>query len=66
MKVAVIGQKGIPSRAGGVEVHVEEISSRLATNNEITVYCRKSYCQDKYDQYKNIQMKYMPSINTKH
>ena len=66
MKVAVIGQKGIPSRAGGVEIHVEEISSRLATNNEITVYCRKSYCQDKYDQYKNIQMKYMPSINTKH
>lgn len=66
MKVAVIGQKGIPSRAGGVEVHVEEISSRLATNNEITVYCRKSYCQDKYDQYKNIQMKYMPSIHTKH
>ena len=66
MKVAVIGQKGIPSRAGGVEIHVEEISSRLATKNEITVYCRESYCQEKYDRYKNIQMKYIPSINTKH
>ena len=34
MKLAIIGQKGIPSRAGGVEIHVEEIASRLACYGE--------------------------------
>ena len=67
MKIAIIGQKGIPSRAGGVEIHVEEIASRLASSGEdIKVYCRESYCEDKYDIYKNIKIKYIPSINTKH
>ena len=54
MKLAIIGQKGIPSRAGGVEIHVEEIASRLACYGEnVTVYCRESYCEEKYDKYKN-------------
>lgn len=68
MKIAVIGQKGIPSRAGGVEIHVEEIASRIAQEKgcEVTVYCRESYCNEKYDRYKGIKMKYTPSINTKH
>lgn len=48
MKLAIIGQKGIPSRAGGVEIHVEEIASRLALHGEnVTVYCRESYCEEK-------------------
>ena len=47
MEIAMIGQKGIPSRAGGVEIHVEEISSRLVERgNNVTVYCRKSYCEE--------------------
>ena len=67
MKLAIIGQKGIPSRAGGVEIHVEEIASRLACYGEnVTVYCRESYCEEKYDKYKGINIKYIPSINTKH
>ena len=38
MKIAMIGQKGDPSRSGGVEIHVEEIGARLAkSNNEVTV-----------------------------
>ena len=67
MKIAMIGQKGIPSRVGGVEIHVEEIASRLADLGEdVRVYCRESYCENKYDVYKNIKIKYIPSINTKH
>ena len=47
MKIGMIGQKGIPSRAGGVEIHVEEIASRLVNSgNDVTVYCRKSYCDE--------------------
>lgn len=67
MKLAIIGQKGIPSRTGGVEIHVEEIASRLASYGEnVTVYCRESYCEEKYDKYKGINLKYIPSIRTKH
>lgn len=66
MKIAVIGQKGIPSRSGGVEIHVEEIVTRLVKNHEITVYCRKNYCNDLYEEYKGVKIKYIKSINSKH
>lgn len=67
MKIGVIGQKGIPSRAGGVEIHVEEVASRLADNgNDVTVYCRKSYCEEIKDTHKGINLVYIPSLNTKH
>lgn len=67
MKIGVIGQKGIPSRAGGVEIHVEEIASRLADNgNDVTVYCRKSYCEEIKETHKGINLVYILSLNTKH
>lgn len=67
MKIAIIGQKGIPSRAGGVEIHVEEIATRLVNkNHDITVYCRENYCDNKYDIYRKIKIKYIKSINSKH
>ena len=41
MKIAFIGQKGIPAIAGGVEKHVEKLSTRLAAQgHEVTVYVR--------------------------
>lgn len=67
MRIAMIGQKGIPSRSGGVEIHVEEIAARLAERgNDVTVFCRKSYCEEIKDTHRGINLKYMPSINTKH
>lgn len=67
MKIGIIGQKGIPSRAGGVEIHVEEIATRLAeSGNDVTVYCRKSYCDEIKDNHKGVKLKYIPSLNTKH
>ena len=66
MKIAVIGQKGMPSRSGGVEIHVEEITTSLVDNNEIVVYCRKNYCDSLYNEYKGVKIKYIKSINSKH
>ena len=66
MKIAMIGQKGIPSRAGGVEVHVEEIAAGLCEKDvQVDVYARKSYCDEINDKYRGINIKYIPSINTK-
>ncbi len=44
MKIAMIGQKGIPAKAGGIERHVEELSAELAARgHEVLVYCRSWY-----------------------
>lgn len=42
MKIAMIGHKRIPSREGGVEIVVEELSTRMAAlGHSVTVYNRK-------------------------
>lgn len=42
MKIAMIGQKRIPSREGGVEIVVEELATRMSKlGNEVTCYNRK-------------------------
>jgi len=66
LKIAVIGTRGIPANQGGVERHVEELYQRLAQKHDVTVYCRKSYSQDRPDEYKGMKLKYLPNVNTKH
>ena len=42
MKIAMIGHKRIPSREGGVEIVVEELSTRLVNNGDmVEVYNRR-------------------------
>ena len=42
MKIAMIGHKRIPSREGGVEIVVEELSTRLVQmGHSVTAYNRK-------------------------
>jgi len=42
MKIAMLGHKRIPSREGGVEIVVEELSTRMAElGHDVTVYNRK-------------------------
>ncbi|MGI6085681.1 MAG: glycosyltransferase family 4 protein [Acetivibrionales bacterium] len=66
MKIAMIGQKGIPSRSGGIEIHVEEIAKRLVKKGcEVDVYCRKSYCNKREKAYEGIKTIFTPYINTK-
>lgn len=75
MKIAMIGHKRIPSREGGVERVVEELSTRLVINgNEVDVYNRKGKnVQDKnadkniknIKEYKGIKIKTIPTINRK-
>ena len=39
MKIAMIGQKGIPATWGGVETHVEALSTKLANFGENIINC---------------------------
>jgi glycosyltransferase involved in cell wall biosynthesis len=68
LKIAMIGQKRVPSREGGVEIHVEEISSRLAAQgHSVTVYNRKRKPSkvEKQKQYRGIYLIDVPTINVK-
>ena len=67
MKIAMIGQKGIPSRAGGVEIHVEELAAGLVeAGAQVDVYCRKYYCKNRVAEHRGINLIYIPTISTKH
>jgi len=48
MKIVMIGQKGIPAQAGGIERHVEELSAQLVQRgHEVLVFCRSWYVKNK-------------------
>ncbi|MDI3496442.1 MAG: hypothetical protein PWQ35_463 [Patescibacteria group bacterium] len=66
MKIAFIGQKGIPNISGGVDRHVENLAVFLAAKNqEVIVYNRRSYLPDKINEWKGVKIVYLPFINNK-
>lgn len=68
MKIALIGQKGIPAKEGGVERHVEDLAVRLGGEGvSVTVYSRKNYTgvsKRKYT-YKGVEVINLPGVSTK-
>jgi glycosyltransferase involved in cell wall biosynthesis len=66
MRIAFIGQKGIPTRAGGVEKHVEEMAVRMAkAGHDVFVYVRNNYTDQKLSEYRGVNLIHLPSIGTK-
>lgn len=73
MRIAMFGQKRIPSREGGVEIVVEELSIRMAAlGHKVTCYNRKGHhvSGSQYDtftgkEYKNVRIKTVPTIEKK-
>lgn len=71
LKIAMLGHKRIPSREGGVEIVVEELSTRMvALGHEVTCYNRKGhhvsgkeFDEEKLKEYKGIKLKTVPTIN---
>lgn len=73
MKIAMIGHKRIPSREGGVEIVVEELSVRMAAKqNDVTVYNRKGRhvagkqfeSGKKLKEYKGVRIITVPTPNS--
>ena len=73
MKIAVFGHKRIPSREGGVEVVVEELSTRMAKqDHEVICYNRSGHhvSGQQYDTYasglhQGVQLKTVPTLDKK-
>lgn len=67
MKIAFIGQKGIPAIAGGVEKHVEQLAVKLAEkNHQVFVYVRNNYTEKNLREYKGVKLIHLPNLGTKH
>ncbi|MBQ3426307.1 MAG: glycosyltransferase family 4 protein [Clostridia bacterium] len=63
MKIAMIGHKRIPSRSGGIEVVVEELTKRMiARGNEVDVYNRHSG-EEKIKEYNGAKIIEIPTFN---
>jgi glycosyltransferase involved in cell wall biosynthesis len=66
MRVAMIGQKGIPATYGGVERHVDEIARRLVPMGiDVDVFCRLHYTPADAT-YHGVRLLRRPSVHTKH
>lgn len=67
MKIAMIGQKGIPAIYGGIERHVEELSVELTKQgHDIFVYAREWYTPKNISQYHGVRIVHTPTLHTKH
>jgi len=66
VRIAMIGQKGIPATYGGIERHVEEITRRLAARgHQVDVFCRLYYTPAGAS-YPGARLLRRPSVHTKH
>lgn len=67
MRIAFIGQKGLPAKNEGIEKHVEEIAVRMAKLGHVVfVYVRNNYTKKELTKYKGVNLIHLPNISTKH
>src|SRR3989338_1531810 len=67
MKIAMIGQKGMPARFGGVERHVEGLATELVQHGfDITVYARRWYTPKEVRSVHGVNIVHLPTVHTKH
>lgn len=73
LNIAMLGQKHVPSREGGVEIVVEELSTRMVQRgHDVTCYNRKGhhisgkeFDSKKLGEYKGVKLKSVFTINRK-
>ncbi len=66
MKIAMIGHKRIPGREGGIEVVVEELTTRIAeSGHKVVAYNRKNKKVKKIKEYKGVKIINVTTIQKK-
>lgn len=63
LRVAMIGDRGIPARYSGFSTLVEEVSTRLVADHgfDVTVYCRSHYFDEHPPLYRGVKLTYLPA-----
>ena len=63
MKIAMFGHKALPSRAGGVEIVVEELSTRMVQRgHQATCYNRSGTNSTGQRQYRGVRLRRVPTL----
>ena len=67
MRIAMIGQRGLPATYGGIERHVEELATRLVERgHEVVVFCRRNYTIGRVRSYRGVRLVHAPTYRSKH
>ena len=67
LRIAFVGQKGIPAHFGGIEFHVDELASRLTgRGHRVSTYVRAWYTPCAFATYEGVQLVHTPTIRTRH
>jgi glycosyltransferase involved in cell wall biosynthesis len=67
LRIAMIGQKGVPATFGGIEHHVQEIGARLAgRGHQVTIFCRRNYSPEERAEFMGMRLRHLPTVGTKH
>ena len=67
LRIAMIGQRGVPATFGGIEHHVEQLGRRLAARgHEVTVYCRPNYVPERREEWLGMRVVRLPTVSSKH
>jgi glycosyltransferase involved in cell wall biosynthesis len=62
MRIAMVGQRGVPATFGGVERAVEELGAELVLRgHEVVVYCRTGYGGFTSDTYRGMHLVHLPA-----
>ena len=63
MRVALIGDRGIPARYSGFSTLIEELALGLVRDHamDVTVYCRNQYFEDRSPNYRGVQRIFLPA-----
>jgi glycosyltransferase involved in cell wall biosynthesis len=67
MKIAIIGQKGLPGISEGVKKHVEDLSVRLVkAGHEVFVYSRPNHINKNLTEYHGVKLISLPAASAKY
>lgn len=63
MRVAIIGDRGIPARYSGFSTLVEELAVGLVRDHrmDVTVYCRNQYYEERSPIWQGVRCRYLPA-----
>jgi glycosyltransferase involved in cell wall biosynthesis len=63
LRIALIGDRGIPARYSGFSTLVEELAVGLVRDHgmDVTVYCRNQYYEERPSLYKGVKCRYLPA-----
>ncbi len=63
MRLAIIGDRGIPARYSGFSTLTEELASRLVRDHgaDVTVYCRTHYYEEREPDWHGVHRVFLPA-----